>query len=365
MFTTTALQGPSNNRTRPAANPRIRWYDRPWLDESIVTICGPFDLPPEWAFREAVLRLAADQPQRRLLRDRGFAPDTLVTTRERPAGPIGSTDTGRLLDAIATDEELAWPLAIVRCGNYLGVRYAPGVADNDLVGPTVRTLLGTAFNIQAGRPSADTPDAARPATTAAPRSSRAGRCTSIATMSAEQHAELGEWAARYASRASRHALLVAGITRSLDDVGLTVASQATRISFEVGRDRRRVGLTGYWPAGRPLRLPLRPSPDQVQVAAQAAPPRLRPMPTRVGLPRLTFHHLGRPPAAAHLPYLPGLPVTCTGSLAPSAPPDVAVMTMECQGALHFSASCLANGPDPLLLRAALERFAENPVAILR
>jgi hypothetical protein len=84
----------------------------------------------------------------------------------------------------------------------------------------------------------------------------------------------------------------------------------------------------------------------------------------VGVPRLAFTHVGRPPAIERLPFLPTAPAMYAGSIDPGDPSGITVATTQTGGSLHLSATFYDQ-----LIRAdevsgALDTLAADPVRLL-
>lgn len=394
---------------------RIERRDRPWVDAYVAAVCGPFAMPPADTVRAAVRTLTDRYPHSRLnwglnaSRRRwimGGDPNCLVVERDWKLGEPAAT----ILDAIAGDDTLPEPLALIRCPDFLGLRMSHSIGDGRIFNTIFSAVLGTMLSLEpvpwdahprgpfplgraivrtfGRRPSlveaavTDRPPPAEGHAAGRPQPWKSARRTVFASIPAAEMDDVVARARQSSPGVSRAAVQMWVLLRSLRLCGLAIAPDVNLI-VDLRRYLGGPSIDGNFVAGVPLRvdpaLPL----TELSAAIRATMASGRPLATQalttlrrgepVPLPdtvdpaapvRVTFSGMGRPPEIAALPFLPGQPAVYTGGVEPDGPTGLTLLISETPTTVAITASFHGNVIDAAAVTDALGLAASNPLGVL-
>lgn len=396
---------------------RVQRRDRPWVDEYVTVLFGPFDMPSADALRRAVSALADRYPESRLTwrldsskqfwyNDR--PPESVVAEREWEH----ATEIGRRLDEIAADDALDPPLTLIRYPRHLGLKMSHSVGDGRLFLTIMTAVMHTAisgdvvpwpvetsgrfplivaalrtFGKHPALIKATVDDRHKEGGVEAPavveKPWTPSRHTYHSTMSRERADEIFAWGKQFAPQASRFALQVALVLKAFDKVGLKI-SDDIRVVVDL---RRYIGwryIDGNFVAGVAMKITGNMTPEEISDTIKTTNTSGRPLvgqmvtsvfgrgrafppPTSVdpsGLPRVTFSNLGKSPEVDSLPFSSDGPTVYSGSVPPEGPLGMTVLSGETSRVMSIDATFHDNAVDPALVRAALGLILSDPIGLL-
>lgn len=406
------MSAPQLPRTFPVA-----LADRPWAPAVTAATVGPLVVPPRDALVAAVERLARELPHGRVgwtlegSRWR-FDPDRLAALAEsmvhdRSEDP--AQDYAGFANAVARDEHLAWPIAVVRAPDHVAVRVSHASGDGRLVAALLAAVVRVASGGELPSWPAEISHAyARASATflrerpvralAAARAvrpalgARDGRSTVpwaparetvYARLEPAAFDEVRRWRKQHVPGTSGPALELGLVLRALAAAALPVRPEVL-VLF----DLRRYLPTGAHVQGNfvvGVALPLSASTPLPTISALIARANEvgRPLtafganlalrrsagspPDQVGQPpsiQVAFTHLGRPREIERLPWLPGAHPTWTGSVEPAGPEGLTVAVTETGRALHLNVSFHGNVLDRADVEQAMTLLCADPIGLL-
>lgn len=393
---------------------RIERRDRPWVDAYVAAVCGPFAMPPADTVRAAVRTLTDRNPDSRLnwrlntTRRRWMTSgdaDGLVVERDwEPGEPVAG-----ILDAIACDHGLREPLALIRYPDFLGLRMSHSIGDGRMFNTIFSAVLGTALSGEpapwdvhragryplgraivrtfGARPSliraaiADRPPPTEEHATE-PQPWKPARRTVFASIPAAEMDDIVSCAKKSTPQATRAAVQMWVLLRSLRLCGLAIAPDANLI-VDLRRYLGGPPIDGNFVAGVPLRVDPAMSLKELAATISATMASGRPLATQalttlrrggpIPLPdtadsaaaaRVTFSGMGRPPEIAGLPFLAGRSAVYTGGVEPDGPAGLTLLISETPATVSITASFHDNVIDATVVTDALQLATSDPRGVL-
>jgi hypothetical protein len=394
---------------------RIERRDRPWLNSYVAAICGPFAMPPADTVRAAVRSLTDRHPHSRLgwrldagghRWITGGDSDGLVVGRDWEPGE----HVAGVLDAIATDDRLREPLALIRYPEFLGLRMSHSIGDGHMFNTIFSAVLGTALSggpypwdahprgrfplgqaivrTFGKRPSlvraavTDRPPLAEAQAAGRPQPWKPARRTAFASIPAADMDDIVARAKQSTPGVTRAAVQMWVLLRSLRRCGLAIAPDVNLI-VDLRRYLGPPPIDGNFVAGVPLRVDPALSLTELSATIRATMTSGRPLATgalttlRRGRPppppdtvdpaapvRVTFSGMGRPPEIAGLPFLPGRPAVYTGGVEPDGPTGLTLLISETPATVAITASFHDNVIDATVVTDALRLATSDPIGVL-
>ena len=397
--------------------------DRQWLSSTVGALCGPFDMPSVEALRAAVVAVSERHPHSRLTWQVGrhrktWRTDALHADPTTPGLVVDRSDSpeddfGAMIDSLVADDEIGWPLGLVRYENYLGLRMSHGLGDGRMYSRVVSSVMQTAFDGEvrpwSARPArgspllagvrrtfghapmllrsavADRPKAGPPRSAGEERLWRPSRATEVMTLAPAVVETVSAWAATNAPRASMFALYTVLLMRGLEATGIVVDPQVS-VLFDLRRYLADGSVDGNFVAGVPLNIGARQSPEDVSSALRSTAASGRPLATQAmtvisgvraghsrknvdcvdlaALPRLTVSSLGRPTDVGALPYVDRAKALYIGGVEPDGPLGITALMIETSGGLHISLSFHDNVIGRQRVRDTMKWLRTDPLRVL-
>jgi hypothetical protein len=402
-------------RARGRSTIAVARRDRPWVDAYVAGLCGPLTPPPIDDLRRAVTTLADRYPQCRLswgldAARRHWKIDDDIESIVVEHGSHHDLPVGRVLDAIASDETLRTPFALIRFPRALGFKMSHSLGDGGIFTSVFPALLMTAMSgdpypwpfipgprfplaltvcrtfgrnptlIRKAIGDRPTEHADAPAGTQVPW--QPSRRTLFAGIPTGRFDEIEGWAKQFAPGAGRIALQMTLIMRSLRRCGLPVQSNIGLL-VDLRRYRGPGPIDGNFAAGVPLRFDSSDSPAALSASIRATLASARPLATQVlttlrrggpgvppstvdshGVPQVTFTALRARQETDGLPFLPDGPVTYTGSVEPAGPLGITFLIVETSNITAITACFHDNAINPEIVEAALRLVESAPFDLL-
>jgi hypothetical protein len=401
-------------RRRRSTAPVAR-RDRPWVHSHVATLMGPVATPTLSDLRDAVVTLADLYPHSRLAwalnqTGRRWVVDGDVESLVVQRTWDDNLSPGQVLDAIAADDTLRTPLALIRYPNHLGLKVSHALGDGLIFHAIYSAVLPTAMSgvpcpwfaeraprlplINAAcrtfgknpalvyKAIADRPKQGAPAPSGAELPWTPSRRTVYARIPHADFDEVTSWAKQCAPGAHRVALQMSLVMRGLRASGMAVHPTVSLV-VDLRRYLGARPIDGNFVASVPFSFDADTSPVDIASTIRETMASGRPLATHMlstgrmsgpiapessadprALPQLTFSTMGRLPGVDQLPFAPDGPEIYSASVEPAGPHGVTVLIVEAPQTTQITANFNDNIVDADALKAALDLVKVDPLNLL-